>query len=159
MLQHHDRSNLFQASDDTCLRVPLATFINLRPCCMRTSDFQLTMKISHLMHLGSFCVLCDVCCYSTICCWPSQGLEAALRVLLPDVSGNPTSGPLSNMQGHPNAESTSTSGAQNIEAGAVLLSARSHEVHHQFLFKQRMILNDLSGCNVSQHVISSSSSH
>lgn len=56
-------------------------------------------------------------------------------------------------------------GIQNTEAGAVLLSARSHEVHHQFLFKQRMILIYLNiiitecamMCNVSHHVTSSSS--
>ena len=51
-------------------------------------------------------------------------------------------------------------GIQNIEAGAVLLSARSHEVHHQFLFKQRMILISslnaqcVSMCHI--HVTSSS---
>ena len=72
---------------------------------MSTSDFLPTDNED----LASGFLMCGVMrgCYSTICCYPSQGLEAALSVLLPDVSCNPTSGPISNRQGHPNTESTS----------------------------------------------------
>ena len=117
------------------------------------TSFQLTMKISHL---GSLCVV-----WWGAVTVPSAVIQARVLKQLwvfffpmcraiqrPDLSQIGRDIQTQNPQvkstcGRIMVESLETEypeGIQNTEAGAVLLSARSHEVHHQFLFKQRMIL-------------------